>query len=163
MCDYARVINFCIIIIIEDGSTNQCRCSCCWSKQCLVWCNRAFVVGSKDMHGRVYAAQRCQNLIVYSLTSHKDAVVAAFFEHNSLDVSLTTLLACCCWCHPVMGKSQIKSHSGITNHLTKRFKSLCQTTKSNHMKWNQIQIKSHVSKSNHMYSNQIITSDSIMI
>ena len=32
----------------------------------------------------------------------------------------------------VMGKSQIKSHSGITDHLTKRFKSLCQTT--NHIK-----------------------------
>ena len=28
----------------------------------------------------------------------------------------------------VMGKSQMKSHSGITNHLTKRFKSLCQIT-----------------------------------
>jgi len=28
----------------------------------------------------------------------------------------------------VMGKSQIKSHSGITNHLTNRFKSLCQIT-----------------------------------
>jgi len=39
------------------------------------------------MHGRVYAAQRCKNLIVYSLSSHKDAVVAVFFEQNSLDVS----------------------------------------------------------------------------
>ena len=38
------------------------------------------------MHGRVYAAQRCKNLIVYSLSSHKDSVVAVFFEQDSLDV-----------------------------------------------------------------------------
>ena len=42
------------------------------------------------MHARVYAAQKCRNLIVYSLASHKDAVVAVFFEHSSLDVTLLT-------------------------------------------------------------------------
>jgi len=44
------------------------------------------------MHARVYAARRCKNLIVYSLPSHKDAVVAVFFERDSLDVRLK----CCC-------------------------------------------------------------------
>jgi len=50
------------------------------------------VVGGKDMHARVYAARRCKNLIVYSLPSHKDAVVAVFFERDSLDVSQKLLL-----------------------------------------------------------------------
>jgi len=44
------------------------------------------------MHARVYAARRCKNLIVYSLPSHKDAVVAVFFERDSLDVSQKLLL-----------------------------------------------------------------------
>ena len=50
--------------------------------------DRAFVVGGQDMHARVYAARRCKNLIVYSLASHKDSVVAVFFELDSLDVRL---------------------------------------------------------------------------
>ena len=46
------------------------------------------MVGGNDMHARVYAACRCKNLVVYSLSSHKDAVVAVFFERDSLDVRL---------------------------------------------------------------------------
>jgi len=55
---------------------------------CIDWTtnSRAFVVGGKDMHSRVYAAQRSSNLIVYSLSSHKDAIIGVFFERDSLDV-----------------------------------------------------------------------------
>ena len=44
------------------------------------------------------------------------------------------------FCLAVMGKSQIKSYSGITNYLTKRFKSLCQITNQiTSTKWKQLQ------------------------
>jgi len=46
----------------------------------------------------------------------------------------------------VMGKSQIKSQSEITNHLTKRFKSLCQIR-------NQITKKSHPQITDHFNPN----------
>ena len=39
------------------------------------------------MNTRVYGTQRYENLIVYSLGGHGDAVVGAFFEEDSLDVS----------------------------------------------------------------------------
>jgi len=57
-----------------------------------------------------------------------------WFQMNCLEllVRLLCLLAVIC-------KSQIKSHSGMTNHLTKRFKSLCQITNQMN-EWNQIQI-----------------------
>ena len=50
--------------------------------------DRAFCVGSLDSTTRVFAAQRFRNLIVYSLSTHKDSIVGAFFEENSLNVSL---------------------------------------------------------------------------
>lgn len=47
---------------------------------------RCFVVGSKDMSTWVFGAERWDNLIYYALGGHKDAIVACFFESNSLDV-----------------------------------------------------------------------------
>ena len=41
------------------------------------------------MNTRVYGAEKFDNLIVYSMGGHRDAVVGAFFEDNSLDVSST--------------------------------------------------------------------------
>lgn len=54
--------------------------------------SRCFVVGSKDMSTWVFGAERWDNLIYYALGGHKDAIVACFFESNSLDVC--TSLAC---------------------------------------------------------------------
>lgn len=34
----------------------------------------------------VFGAERWDNLIYYALSGHKDAIVACFFESNSLDV-----------------------------------------------------------------------------
>ena len=60
--------------------------------------------------------------------------------------------------HNSINKSQIESHSGITNHLTKRFKSLCQIT--DQITWNVIKSKSlepkSQIKSNHDF-NQMTT------
>jgi len=39
------------------------------------------------MNTRVYGAERFKNLIINSLGGHTDSIVAAFFEHDSLDVS----------------------------------------------------------------------------
>lgn len=47
---------------------------------------RCFAVGSKDMSTWVFGAERWDNLIYYALGGHKDAIVACFFESNSLDV-----------------------------------------------------------------------------
>ena len=47
------------------------------------------LVGSKDMNTRVYATQAYENLAVHSMAGHLDVVVGAFFENNSMNVSLT--------------------------------------------------------------------------
>lgn len=43
----------------------------------------------------VFGAERWDNLIYYALGGHKDAIVACFFESNSLDVR--TPLAYLAW------------------------------------------------------------------
>lgn len=48
--------------------------------------SRCFVVGSKDMSTWVFGAERWDNLIYYALGGHRDAIVACFFEADSLDV-----------------------------------------------------------------------------
>lgn len=40
------------------------------------------------MNTHVYAADRLEQLVIYSTGGHKDAVVGSFFLNNSLDVSL---------------------------------------------------------------------------
>lgn len=50
------------------------------------------MVGSKDMSTWVFGAERWDNLIYYALSGHKDAIVACFFESNSLDVRPLTAL-----------------------------------------------------------------------
>ncbi|KAK2164936.1 hypothetical protein LSH36_57g02051 [Paralvinella palmiformis] len=67
---------------------------------CIDWTNdsRAFLVGGKDMNTRVYGAERFKNLIINSLGGHTDSIVAAFFEHDSLDVySLSRNGQLCIW------------------------------------------------------------------
>ncbi|KAK3099531.1 hypothetical protein FSP39_005884 [Pinctada imbricata] len=55
---------------------------------CIDWTtdSSAFCVGSKDMNTRVYGTQRYENLVVYSMGGHGDAIVGAFFEQSSLDL-----------------------------------------------------------------------------
>uniref|UniRef100_F6VRH3 Periodic tryptophan protein 2 homolog n=1 Tax=Ciona intestinalis TaxID=7719 RepID=F6VRH3_CIOIN len=55
---------------------------------CIDWTtdSRAFAVGGSDMNTRVYAAMKCDNLVVYSLGAHKDEIIGCFFEANSLDI-----------------------------------------------------------------------------
>lgn len=54
---------------------------------CIDWTSdsRFFVVGSKDMLTRVYAVHETDCFLIKSFTGHKDCVVAAFFEENSLN------------------------------------------------------------------------------
>lgn len=52
------------------------------------------MVGSKDMSTWVFGAERWDNLIYYALSGHKDAIVACFFESNSLDVRPLPVLPC---------------------------------------------------------------------
>ena len=40
------------------------------------------------MNTRIFGAERFANLIIYSVGGHNGPIVGAFFEHNSLDVSL---------------------------------------------------------------------------
>uniref|UniRef100_A0A2K6LBC0 Periodic tryptophan protein 2 homolog n=1 Tax=Rhinopithecus bieti TaxID=61621 RepID=A0A2K6LBC0_RHIBE len=67
---------------------------------CIDWTDdsRCFVVGSKDMSTWVFGAERWDNLIYYALGGHKDAIVACFFESNSLDLySLSQDGVLCVW------------------------------------------------------------------
>ncbi|XP_077851380.1 periodic tryptophan protein 2 homolog isoform X1 [Macaca mulatta] len=67
---------------------------------CIDWTDdsRCFVVGSKDMSTWVFGAERWDNLIYYALGGHKDAIVACFFESNSLDLySLSQDGVLCMW------------------------------------------------------------------
>lgn len=64
----------------------------CALSRCLY--SRCFVVGSKDMSTWVFGAERWDNLIYYALSGHKDAIVACFFESNSLDVRPLPVLPC---------------------------------------------------------------------
>ncbi|XP_036299613.1 periodic tryptophan protein 2 homolog isoform X2 [Pipistrellus kuhlii] len=60
--------------------------------------SRCFAVGSKDMSTWVFGAERWDNLIYYALGGHKDAIVACFFESNSLDLyTLSQDGALCVW------------------------------------------------------------------
>ncbi|XP_070546732.1 periodic tryptophan protein 2 homolog [Ptychodera flava] len=54
---------------------------------CIDWTSdsRAMVIGSKDMTSRVHAATDLTNLLVHTLGGHKDVIVGAFFEQDSLD------------------------------------------------------------------------------
>ena len=55
---------------------------------CVMYTCRVFCVGSADMNTHVYAAERLEQLVIFSTGGHRDAVVGGFFFNNSLDVSL---------------------------------------------------------------------------
>ncbi|XP_075234743.1 periodic tryptophan protein 2 homolog [Lycorma delicatula] len=56
---------------------------------CLDWSSdsRIIAVGSKDTSARVYSLQKLINFRQHTLSSVSDAVVAVFFEKNSLDIT----------------------------------------------------------------------------
>lgn len=58
---------------------------------------RAFCVGSKDMTTRVYGTEPYNNLIVNSIGGHNGAIVGAFFEKDSLNVSFTYFTSWYLW------------------------------------------------------------------
>ncbi|XP_042316227.1 periodic tryptophan protein 2 homolog [Sceloporus undulatus] len=67
---------------------------------CIDWTDdsKCFAVGSKDMSTWVFGAERWANLIYYALGGHKDAIVACFFEEDSLDLyTLSRDGALCIW------------------------------------------------------------------
>ncbi|XP_034279782.1 periodic tryptophan protein 2 homolog [Pantherophis guttatus] len=67
---------------------------------CIDWTDdsRCFAVGSKDMSTWVFGAERWVNLVYYALGGHKDAIVACFFEENSLDLyTVSRDGALCVW------------------------------------------------------------------
>jgi hypothetical protein len=49
-------------------------------------------IGAKDMTTRIYGVGRYLNFGLQSLGSHRDAIVACFFEEDSLDI--TTIGRC---------------------------------------------------------------------
>ncbi|OWF52888.1 periodic tryptophan protein 2 homolog [Mizuhopecten yessoensis] len=55
---------------------------------CIDWTldSKVLCAGSKDMNTRVHAVERLANLTINSLGGHNDAIVAAYFAYNSLDV-----------------------------------------------------------------------------
>ncbi|XP_018103945.1 uncharacterized protein LOC734637 isoform X1 [Xenopus laevis] len=67
---------------------------------CIDWTDdsKCFAVGSKDMSTWVFGAERWQNLIYYSLGGHKDAIVACFFQEDSLDLyTISADATLCMW------------------------------------------------------------------
>ncbi|XP_012634527.2 periodic tryptophan protein 2 homolog [Microcebus murinus] len=91
---------------------------------CIDWTDdsRCFVVGSKDMSTWVFGAERWDNLIYYALGGHKDAIVACFFESNSLDLySLSQDGALCVWqCDTPPEGLRLKAPSGWKADLLRR-------------------------------------------
>lgn len=49
--------------------------------------SRVLAVGSKDMITRLYAMKRMVNFGIHSIGSHRDCIVACFFEKDSLDIT----------------------------------------------------------------------------
>uniref|UniRef100_A0A8D0L2J1 PWP2 small subunit processome component n=1 Tax=Sphenodon punctatus TaxID=8508 RepID=A0A8D0L2J1_SPHPU len=67
---------------------------------CIDWTDdsKCFAIGSKDMSTWVFGAERWANLIYYALGGHKNAIVACFFEENSLDLyTISQDAALCIW------------------------------------------------------------------
>lgn len=69
-------------------------------------------MGSKDMNTRVYGTEPYNNLIVNSIGGHNGAIIGAFFEKDSLNVSFiyftlwyfwtwSVFLIYCKFCHMV--------------------------------------------------------------
>ncbi|EHB08229.1 Periodic tryptophan protein 2-like protein [Heterocephalus glaber] len=91
---------------------------------CIDWTDdsRCFVVGSKDMSTWVFGAERWDNLIYYALGGHKDAIVACFFESNSLDLySISQDGALCVWqCDTPPEGLRLKAPTGWKADLLQR-------------------------------------------
>ncbi|XP_065337369.1 periodic tryptophan protein 2 homolog [Cloeon dipterum] len=56
---------------------------------CIDWSSdsKVIAIGSKDMITRIYGINRFANFGIQSLGSHRDAIIACFFEENSLDIT----------------------------------------------------------------------------
>ncbi|XP_047653600.1 periodic tryptophan protein 2 homolog isoform X2 [Phacochoerus africanus] len=91
---------------------------------CIDWTDdsKCFVIGSKDMSTWVFGAERWDNLIYYALGGHRDAIVACFFEADSLDVyTLSQDGALCVWqCDTPPAGLRLKAPSGWRADLLRR-------------------------------------------
>ncbi|XP_059484543.1 periodic tryptophan protein 2 homolog [Neocloeon triangulifer] len=56
---------------------------------CIDWTSdsKVIAIGAKDMITRLYGIDRLANFGIQSLGSHRDSIVACFFEDNSLDIT----------------------------------------------------------------------------
>jgi len=57
--------------------------------------DRFFVVGSRDMTGRIFSLFPVANFSPVTLSGHRNTVRGCFFEENSLDVSLLVFNSGC--------------------------------------------------------------------
>ncbi|XP_038616528.1 periodic tryptophan protein 2 homolog [Tachyglossus aculeatus] len=93
---------------------------------CIDWTedSKCFAVGSKDMSTWVFGAKRWTNLIYYSLGGHKDAIVACFFEADSLNLyTLSQDGALCVWhCDTRPEDLELKPPKGWQAQLLQRKK-----------------------------------------
>ncbi|XP_051685245.2 periodic tryptophan protein 2 homolog [Oryctolagus cuniculus] len=91
---------------------------------CIDWTDdsKCFVVGSRDTSTWVFGAERWDNLIYYALGGHKDAIVACFFESNSLDLySLSQDGVLCVWhCDTPPEGLRLKAPTGWKAELLQR-------------------------------------------
>lgn len=62
---------------------------------CSFCMDRFFVVGSRDMTGRIFSLFPVLNFSPVTLSGHRNTVIGCFFEENSLDVSLLELNSGC--------------------------------------------------------------------
>ncbi|XP_044526133.1 periodic tryptophan protein 2 homolog [Gracilinanus agilis] len=86
--------------------------------------SKCFVIGSKDMTTWVFGAERWDNLIYYSLGGHKDAIVACFFEAESLDLyTLSQDGTLCVWqCDTELDGLRLKAPKGWQADVLQRDK-----------------------------------------
>lgn len=64
-------------------------------------CHSFFAVGSSDMSCRIFSLQPIEGFHYVTLAAHRGAIVACFFEHQSLNVGslqLTVSWVSVCWC-----------------------------------------------------------------
>ena len=70
-----------------------------WNTQvyivCVLFLDRFFVVGSRDMTGRIFSLFPVANFSPVTLSGHRNTVRGCFFEENSLNVSLLVLNSGC--------------------------------------------------------------------
>lgn len=77
---YSKTFNPFILLKTFYGAYDELTCID-WTSDSRVLC-----VGSNDMNTRIYGAEKLDQLVIYSMGGHRDAIVGSFFLNNSLDV-----------------------------------------------------------------------------